>query len=115
VAPPKKKGGRVTPKAGASDTRKLPSAGTPTVARSNSTGGSSSIGASSRYTPPIPAKVKGPSPTWVPVLLFGLLILGSLIIILNYMGLLPNAPQNYYLLIGLAGILGGILVATQYH
>ena len=114
MAPPKKKGGRVTPKAGASDTRKLPSAGTPTVARSSSSG-SSSIGASSRYTPPVPAKVKGPSPTWVPVLLFGLLILGALVIILNYMGLLPNAPQNYYLLIGLAGILGGILVATQYH
>ena len=104
----------MTPKAGASDSRKLPSAGTPTVTRSSS-GSSGSIGASSRYTPPIPAKVKGPSPTWVPVLLFGLLILGSLIIILNYMGLLPNAPQNYYLLIGLAGILGGILVATQYH
>jgi len=52
---------------------------------------------------------------WVPVLLFGLLIVGGLVIILNYMGLLPNAPQNYYLIGGLVAILGGIMVATQYR
>ena len=33
----------------------------------------SGVTASSRYTPPVPAKVKGPSPLWVPVLMFGLL------------------------------------------
>jgi hypothetical protein len=49
------------------------------------------------------------------VLLFGLLILGALLIILNYMQLLPGAPRNLYLLLGLAGILGGIMVATQYR
>ena len=63
----------------------------------------------------MPAKVKGPSPIWVPVLLFGLLIIGALLIILNYMQLLPGAPRNLYLLLGLAGILGGIMVATQYR
>jgi hypothetical protein len=52
---------------------------------------------------------------WVPVLLFGLLILGALVIILNYMGLLPGAPRNLFLLLGLASILGGIMVATQYR
>jgi hypothetical protein len=114
VAPPKKKGGRVTPKGGAADPRKVPTAGSPNVSRSSS--GGSSIAASSRYTPPIPAKVKGPSPVWVPVLLFGLLIVGALIIMLNYMSvLLPGAPRNLYLLIGLGAILGGIMVATQYR
>ncbi len=106
----------MTPKAGAADPRKIPTAGAPTVARSSSgSGGSGSVTPSSRYTPPVPAKMKGPSPTWVPVLLFGLLIAGALVIILNYMGLLPHAPQNYYLILGLAAILGGIMVATQYR
>jgi hypothetical protein len=111
VAPPKKKGGRVTPKA--TDVHKVPTAGTPTVAKSRVS--DSGVTASSRYTPPVPAKMKGPSPMWVPVLLFGLLIIGALLIILNYMQLLPGAPRNLYLLLGLAGILGGIMVATQYR
>jgi hypothetical protein len=113
VAPPKKKGGRVTPKAGSSDARKLPTAGTPNVAKSS--GRDANVTASSRYTPPVPAKVKGPSPVWVPVLLFGLLIVGALLIMLNYMQLLPGSPKNLYLLLGLGGILGGIMVATQYR
>jgi hypothetical protein len=118
VAPPKKKGGRVTPKAGAADPRKVPTAGTPQVARSQSSRSAASDGsvaASSRYTPPVPAKLKGPSPIWIPVLLFGLLIVGALLIMLNYMQLLPGAPKNLYLLLGLGSILGGIMVATQYR
>ncbi len=118
VAPPKKKGGRVTPKAGAADPRKVPTAGTPQVARaqsSRSAKSDSSVAASARYTPPVPAKVKGPSPVWIPVLLFGLLIVGALLIMLNYMELLPGAPRNLYLLLGLGSILGGIMVATQYR
>ena len=103
----------MTPKAGSADSRKLPTAGAPSVARSS--GGDGSVTASSRYTPPVPAKLKGPSPTWVPVLLFGLLILGALLIMLNYMQLLPGAPKNLYLLLGLGSILGGIMVATQYR
>ena len=103
----------MTPKAGAADPRKVPTAGTPTVARAKSADGG--VTASSRYTPPVPAKLKGPSPVWVPVLLFGLLIVGALLIMLNYMQLLPGAPRNLYLLLGLAGILGGIMVATQYR
>jgi hypothetical protein len=103
----------VTPKAGTTDPRKVPTAGSPTVARAKSSDGS--VTPSSRYTPPVPAKLKGPSPVWVPVLLFGLLIVGALFIMLNYMQLLPGAPRNLYLLCGLAGILGGIMVATQYR
>ena len=55
------------------------------------------------------------SPPWVPVLMFGLLVLGALVIILNYVNLLPGDTSNWYLLLGLGLILGGIITATQYH
>ena len=63
----------------------------------------------SGYTP---GKV---SPTWVPVLMFTLLILGALVIILNYLGWVPGGVSNWYLLGGLGLILGGIVTATQFH
>jgi hypothetical protein len=76
---------------------------------------------SSRYTAPIPREVKV-SPWWVPALMFTLLGLGVIIIILNYIGLvpgflpfLPDDTSNVYLLIGLGLILAGIITATQYH
>jgi hypothetical protein len=71
---------------------------------------------STRYTPPggQGAYAQGPSPWWVPVLLFGFLIIGALIIMLNYMGVFGNA-QNLRLVIGLAFILAGILTSTQYR
>jgi hypothetical protein len=95
--PPKRKvqgGGRVTPKGGHAAT------GRP--------------GASSRYTPPIPREQKV-SPRWVPVLMFGLLALGLVVIFCNYLGVLPGGTGNKYLLIGLGCILGGIITATQYR
>jgi hypothetical protein len=104
--PPSKRrvrGGRVTPKGGhQSSTRPSPS---------------------SRYTPPVPRELKE-SPRWVPVLMFTLLGLGLVLIFCNYLGLLPalwwdNAPgddtSNWWLLIGLGFILGGIITATQYR
>lgn len=60
----------------------------------------------------------GPSPTWVPVLMFGLLGVGALVIILNYLELLPTGHEgasNWYLLLGLGLILGGIITATQFR
>ena len=69
---------------------------------------------SSRYTPPTPKELKH-SPPWLPVLMFALLAVGVLIIIFNYLELLPGATTNWYLLVGLAAILGGIVVATQYR
>ena len=94
--PPKRKvkGGRVTPKGGASSGPRPE--------------------ASSRYTPPVPKEYKV-SPTWVPVLMFGLLGLGLVIIFLNYLGVLPGGTKNTYLLGGLGSILAGIMVATQYR
>lgn len=55
---------------------------------------------------------------WVPALMFGLLLLGMIVIILNYMGVLPfvdSEASNWYLLLGLGLILGGIVTATQYR
>ena len=95
--------GRVTPKGGA---KSAPSRATPQ--------------ASSRYTPPIPRELKV-SPVWVPVVMFALLGIGTLIILLNYVellptwGFLPDGTSNMWLLSGLVLILAGIIVATQWH
>jgi hypothetical protein len=112
MAPPKRKaGGRVTakgtkpgdvPRASAPE----PSYDTRHPRRAND--------ASSRYTPPVPRSVKQ-SPPWVPVAMFALLIIGALMIVLNYLELLPGAASNWYLLGGLVLILAGIVVATQYR
>ena len=95
MAKPQKRkieGGRVTPKAG---TAAVPSA---------------------RYTPPVVRKQDLPSPMWVPVLMFALLGLGVLVIVLNYVSLLPGGEvNNWYLVLGLALILGGIITATQFR
>lgn len=58
-----------------------------------------------------------PSPPWVPVLMFSLWALGLVLIMLNYMEVLPNTDglSGWYLVAGLGSILGGILVATQYR
>jgi hypothetical protein len=68
----------------------------------------------SRYTPPSPKK-KASSPLWVPVLMFALLVTGTLVIIINYLGLLPGAQQNRYLLLGLVEITAGFIFATIYR
>jgi hypothetical protein len=105
--PPKsrvKEGGRITPKAGNRPaTKKIsrPTAGGPE--------------ASKRYTPPSPHYDDMPSPLWVPVLMFTMFGLGMLVIFLNYVELLPGATSNWYLLVGLGLILGGIITATQYR
>ena len=90
-----KRGGRVTPK------------GTKAGTKAGTT-------ASGRYTPPIPREAKV-SPPWVPVVMFGCLILGVVVIILNYLNLLPGDANNWNLLIGLGFITGGFVVATQLH
>ena len=70
--------------------------------------------ASARYTPPIP-KERKVSPTWVPVLMFTLFGLGIIVILTNYLGLLPGKAKNEYLLLGLGLITGGFIVATRYR
>ncbi|MEZ5239075.1 MAG: cell division protein CrgA [Microthrixaceae bacterium] len=81
-------------------------------------GSAADEGAGGRYTAPIPAAQKGPSPRWVPVLMFALWGIGLAMILLNYMGLLPGSDDGgngWYLIGGLGLILGGIITATQYR
>ena len=69
---------------------------------------------SGRYTPPIPRSVKV-SPKWMGPLILVLLILGALMIVLNYFNVLPSGPSNWYLVGGIVLIAGGFVVATQYR
>jgi hypothetical protein len=90
-------GGRTTPKGGASARPSKAAEPTP----------------SARYTPPIPRDVKV-SPIWVPILMFAFLGVGTLVILINYTGVVWST-SNWVLLGGLASILAGIVTATQYH
>ncbi len=69
---------------------------------------------SKRYTPP-PPKARAASPQWVPVTMFALLVCGGLIVILNYLGVLPGEQQNRYLFLGLGEITAGFVFATRYR
>lgn len=64
---------------------------------------------------PDPIKEKGPSPTWYIALMFGLMALGMLIILANYINLLPGGTSNTYLLIGLAGIAVGFGMTLNFR
>ena len=77
-------------------------------------GGRTTPRGTGRYTPPIP-RTQRVSPRWVPVLILTLLILGVLVIVINYLGILPGGASNWYLLLGLALIVGGFVTATNYH
>ena len=66
------------------------------------------------YVAPV-AKYDKPSPMWVPILMFGLLAVGIIIILVNYASDLLGASSNVWLLVGLGCILGGIITATQYR
>jgi cell division protein CrgA len=68
----------------------------------------------STYIPPKPAKPK-PSPRWVPPLGLGLIILGVVLIIVQYSftGLLPTG--GWTILIGFAVMAGGLGVLSQWR
>jgi hypothetical protein len=69
----------------------------------------------SRYTPP-PQKKAPPSKLWVPVALTTLLGAGLLVIVLNYLNILPgDNTENRYLLLGIGLICGGFMLATNYR
>ena len=105
---------RVTPK-GTTQGTKVTSSPVPSKTRSATTDDDDDEPSfSKRYTPPQATYAQGPSPMWVPILMFGLLIVGALVIMLNYMEVF-GAPANIRLVIGLAFILGGIITATQYR
>ncbi len=69
----------------------------------------------SRYTPP-PQKKAPPSKLWVPVALTTLLAAGLVVVVGNYLNLLPGAnTENRYLLLGIGLICSGFLLATNYR
>jgi hypothetical protein len=80
---------------------------------SSAKGASSSSGSvqSNRYTPPIDRSEKV-SPKWFGILIIATFVLGVLIVILNYAGLLPGGVNNAWLI---AAIFVGLLLATRYH
>jgi len=67
-----------------------------------------------RYTPPVPKNVKS-SPKWMGILIIGLFVLGVVIIIVNYAGLLPGGVNNWWLVAAIGSIFAGLMVATRYH
>ena len=78
-----------------------------------------------KYQPP-PRKKRKPSPRWFGGLILGLMFAGVIVIVLNYLGVMPGftAPfvhwavgsdtNNFYLLGGLGLIAAGFL-ATQWY
>lgn len=63
-----------------------------------------------------PVNVDGPSPMIVPIVMFGSLTLGTLVILFNYLTEdILGTPSNWYLLGGLGFVLVGIITATQYR
>lgn len=116
--PPKNRvqGGRVTPKGGGSSASSTSSGSTePRVSKRVTPKGTRPEGEKVLSTASYYQSGQKISPTWVPVLMFAFLIIGSLMIILNYVDLLPGGTSNWYLLGGLGLILAGIVTATQYH
>jgi Cell division protein CrgA len=71
--------------------------------------------ASGRYTPPQP-KTKKHSALWVPAVMFSCLLVGVIVIIANYLEVLPGGQaQNSYLFLGLGLLVGGFVLSTQYR
>jgi hypothetical protein len=72
----------------------------------------SSVGASSRYTPPAPKEFYE-SPKWVPMLMGAFLLLGVLCILSRYV--VPAFKDtNTPVLIGLVFMLAGLYTATKW-
>ncbi len=69
---------------------------------------------SGKYTPPVPKTVRR-SPRWFgPAVLFAL-VAGVLLILLNYLTVLPGAVSAWYLVAGLVVIFLGFVMATRYR
>jgi hypothetical protein len=69
---------------------------------------------SQRYTPPVPKSVKTSS-RWHGILILAMFLLGVLIVILNYAGLLPGGVNNAWLVAAIGAIFVGLILATRYH
>lgn len=123
MAPPKRKtGGRVTPSSrvtpsGGRVDQRTGRTGTPgAYAKSGAEiaeedRGRAGVVASRRYTPK--GQLAEPeSPAWVPVLMVALFVIGGLAIMSRY---LFFTDSNIPMLVGLAGLLGGLITATKWR
>ena len=54
------------------------------------------------------------SPRWYGRLIVGLLGLGMLMIVLNYLSVLPGSVSSWYLVVGLLIMFSGFYLATRY-
>jgi hypothetical protein len=88
-------------------------AGRVTTTAKGGAAGSGSV-QSNRYTPPIDRSQKV-SPRWFGILIIAMFVLGVLIVILNYAGLLPGGVNNAWLIGAIGAIFVGLLLATRYH
>lgn len=52
---------------------------------------------------------------WYVVTMFGLMVIGILVILANYVSLLPGGTSNLYLVLGLAGIAIGFAMTLNYR
>lgn len=94
--------------------RKGASAGRTTAATKSRVGRYTSPEHSGKYTPPVPRTVRR-SPKWFGVVVLALLILGVLLILLDYLTVLPGGVSAWYLVAGLVVIFVGFVMATRYH
>lgn len=65
-------------------------------------------------TPPPPKEVKV-SPTWYIVLMAGLMTIGVIVIILNYIGIMPFDDPINWLYMGLLAIAAGMVMLLNFH
>ena len=70
------------------------------------------VGASARYTPPIPRSVRE-SPKWVPILMVIFLALGAITIMTRYLAF--DSVGNWLVFVGLGFVLAGLYTATKWH
>ncbi|HEY8081904.1 MAG TPA: cell division protein CrgA [Acidimicrobiales bacterium] len=85
---------------------------TPRAHRGTTTGKYMSAEQTGRYTRPIPKDTRT-SPRWYGFLVVGLLILGALLLVGNYLSFLPGAVSPWYLVAGLASIFVGFALSTR--
>jgi hypothetical protein len=94
--------------------RKGSSSGRTTAKPSTQLGRYTAPEESGKYTPPVPRTVRR-SPTWYGPMVLSLFIVGVLLILLNYLTILPGSVSAWYLVAGLVVIFVGFVAATRYH
>jgi hypothetical protein len=65
-------------------------------------------------TKPEPSKHKE-SPTWYVALMFGVMAIGALVVILNYIGAVPGGTDSIWLYSGLGLIGVGFVMTLNYY